>query len=52
MAIFDACVIAADILWNATMNKNKSHYDFKKQLAFKMCLPVCRRRAQMPNLYE
>ena len=33
VAIFEACVIAAHILWNTTTNKNERHYELKKQLA-------------------
>ena len=51
MAIFDdACVIAAHILWNTKMNKNESHYKFKKSLPTKCVYQLCRRRAQTPNL--
>ena len=50
MTIFDACIVAARILWNTSTKENESHYEFKKQLAYEMCLPVCQRRVQIPKL--
>jgi hypothetical protein len=50
MSFFDASIIAALILKRNTTTAFESHYDYKKELAYELCLPLIRQRARLQTL--
>jgi hypothetical protein len=47
MALFDTCIIAAHRLITTEGDSQDSHYMFKKELAYELCMPIILQRTRI-----
>ncbi|MEL7308684.1 MAG: hypothetical protein AAGK05_12980, partial [Pseudomonadota bacterium] len=51
-ALLDNACYAALVLWNDRQNASESHYEFKKHLAYELCMPYIEKRKTQPGLRQ
>ena len=46
----DCAIIATLVMFRELKDANSTHYNFKRQLAYQLCLPYVKKRAEIPRL--